>query len=216
MKNQIKLSPSILDADLTRLNEEIKEIEPYSDSIHLDIMDGIFVPNKSYGIEIVSKIETMLPLDCHLMVDDPLEHAKNFSNYVDRIFFHAELFEDKPSNLESTMNKIKNMDVEVGLTLNPDKPISLIKPYLDQLEGILIMSVYAGKGGQKFIPGVLDKVRELRKLNYKKDILIDGGINSTTIRQAVEAGANVIVAGSAIFGKKDRKKAIQILKEAIK
>ncbi len=211
----IRISPSILSANLNRINEEIADVAPYVSSIHLDIMDGKFVPSKSYGLEIVSKIKTDLPLDCHLMVIDPVKHAKIYSKYVDRIFFHAEIYENNLSELKKTLKEIKSTGVKVGLTLNPDKPISLIKPYLDQVEGILIMSVYAGKGGQVFIPEVLDKVRKLRKIKYKKDILIDGGINIKTIKQSYDAGANVFVIGSAIFGKKDRKKAILKLKKVI-
>jgi ribulose-phosphate 3-epimerase len=211
MKN--KISPSILSANFGRLNEEIKKIEKYSDSLHLDIMDGHFVPNISYGSPIVKDIKTKLPMDCHLMISDPLKYAKDFAPYVNRIFFHAELFDKR--RIRSTINGIKKLGVECGLALNPDKSINLIKPFLTDIDAVLIMSVYAGFGGQKFMPEVLGKIHMLRAIGFRKDILIDGGINKETIFEAASAGANVFIAGSAIFGARDSVKAIKELRDAL-
>jgi ribulose-phosphate 3-epimerase len=212
MMKKIKISPSILAADFGKLNSEIKEIENYSDSLHLDIMDGHFVPNISYGVPVIKWIKTKLPIDCHLMISDPIKYAKDFAQYCDRIFFHAELFEEDPSGLKATINEIKKLNVKVGLVLNPDKSIDLIKHELKNIDAVLIMSVYAGFGGQEFIIDTRDKVKKLRQLGFDKDIVIDGGINKKTAKFAKKAGANVLVAGSAIFGQKDRKKAVDELR----
>ena len=212
----MKIAPSILSADFGKLNQEIKEIEPYVDLLHVDVMDGHFVPNITMGPSVVKDIKTKLPVSCHLMISDPVTYAPEFAKYCNMISFHAELFENDLPKLKNAIKKIKALKVKVGLVLNPDKPISIITPVLDMSDYVLIMSVYAGFPGQKFILGVLKKIHELRtKYNYKKDISIDGGINLTTIKKAVDAGANVIVVGSAIFGKKDRKKAIQDLRKVV-
>lgn len=212
---KVKISPSILSTDFGKLNQEIKEIESYSDILHVDVMDGHFVPNITMGPAIVKNIKTKLPIACHLMISDPVKYAPDFSKYCDMISFHAELF-GNTAKLKNAIKKIKALKVKVGLVLNPDKPLSIITPVLDMSDYILIMSVYAGFPGQKFIPDVLKKIKDLRtKHNYKKDISIDGGINKKTIKKAVDAGANVIVVGSAIFGKKDRKKAILELRKVI-
>lgn len=212
---KFKISPSILSADFGKLNEEIKSVERYSDSLHIDVMDGHFVPNISYGAPIVKCIKTKLPMDCHLMISDPLKYAKDFAPFMDRMFFHAEIFENNPDKLKNAINEIKKLKVKVGLGLNPDKPAKILLPVLEKIDAILIMSVYAGFGGQKFIPKVLVKIKELRKNGFKKDIIIDGGIDRFTIRSAKGAGANVFVSGSSIFGKKDRKKAIRELRNEI-
>jgi ribulose-phosphate 3-epimerase len=210
----IKIAPSILSADFGKLNEEIAEVEKYSDLLHIDVMDGHFVPNITIGPDIVKSIKTKLPIDVHLMISDPAKYAPEFAKHCDMISFHAELFENA-ALLKHTFKKIKSLGVKVGLALNPDKNISLILPLLDQADYILIMSVYAGFPGQKFIPEVLEKIKDLRN-KYKKDIEIDGGINLATVGKAVSAGANIIVVGSAIFGAADRKKAIITLREEIK
>ena len=210
-----KISPSILSADFGKLNQEIKEVEPYVDSIHVDVMDAHFVPNLTIGPVVVKGINTKLDLDCHLMISDPVKYAEDFSKYCSRISFHAELF--NKTELVNAINEIKKLNVEVGLALNPDKLLSLLIDVLDQIDAVTIMSVYAGFAGQEFLPEVLEKIKELRsKYNYKKDIIIDGGVNKETIKKAADAGANVFVAGSAIFGKKDKEKAINDLRDALK
>lgn len=210
---KIKIAPSILSADFGKLNLEIHEVEPFVDLLHIDVMDGHFVPNLTIGPVVVKNINTKLPLDCHLMISDPLKYAAEFANYCDMISFHAELFENT-SRLKQAITKIKGHGVKVGLALNPDKPLSIIIPVLGLCDYVLIMSVYAGFSGQKFLPKVLQKIKDLRvKYQFKKDIEIDGGINSKTVKQAVDAGANIIVAGSAIFGNPNRKQAIQELRK---
>ena len=212
----MKISPSILSANFGKLNQEIKEVEPYTDSLHIDVMDGHFVSNITIGPVVVKDIKSSLPLDCHLMISNPVIYAKEFAKYCFRISFHAEVFDNKEDLLKA-IDEIKGFGVEVGLALNPDKPLSLINEILDKIDAVIIMSVYAGFGGQKFISEVLEKVSELRhKYNFKKDIIMDGGINKDTIKQAAVAGVNVFVAGSAIFGNVDRKKAIEDLKNSIK
>ena len=173
---KVKISPSILSADFGILNKEIKEIEPYADILHVDVMDGHFVPNITIGPAVVKNIKTKLPISCHLMISDPVKYAPDFSKYCDMISFHAELF--NTIKLKNAIRKIKALKVKVGLVLNPDKPLSIITPVLDMSDYVLIMSVYAGFPGQKFMPGVLKKIKDLRtKYNYKKDISIDCCIN---------------------------------------
>ncbi len=209
----IKISPSILSANFGRLNKEIKEVEAYVDSLHIDIMDGHLVDNISYGPVLIKDIKTSLPIDCHLMVTDPIKYAKRFVPYVDRVLFHISMFDD--IDIFSAIEEIKMLKVKVGLALNVNESVDLVMPYLDMIDAILIMSVNAGFGGQKFIPNVLDKIKMLRSV-YKKDIIIDGGISPDTIKQAYDAGANVFVAGSSIFKRQDRYQAIQDLKNAAK
>jgi ribulose-phosphate 3-epimerase len=208
---KIKISPSILSADFGKLNDEIKTVEKFANSLHIDVMDGHFVDNISYGVPIIKDIKTKLFKDCHLMITDPVKYSKDFSKYCDRIIFHAELYEHE-TELMNAIDKIKKLGIEVGLALNPDKPVSLIKDVLHNIDAVLIMGVYAGFGGQKFIPEVLNKVKELRRLGFRKDIIIDGGINDKTSKLAIDAGVNILVAGSYIFGHKDRKKAMMSLK----
>lgn len=210
---KIKIAPSILSADFGKLNQEIKEVEPYSDLIHIDVMDGHFVNNITIGPSIVSKIKTKLPLDVHLMISEPLKYAKDFAKAgADIITFHAELFDGKSEKLKKAIEEIRKLKVKVGVVLNPDKPLSIIEPVLDKVDMVLLMTVYAGFPAQKFIEDVLPKIKELRK-KCKGDIEVDGGINKDTVKLAVKAGANVIVAGSAVFGQKDRKKAIEEIRK---
>ena len=206
----MKIAPSILSADFGKLNEEIKSVELYSDILHVDVMDGHFVDNLTIGPCVVKDIKTKLPIDVHLMISEPLKYAKEFSKYCQMISFHASLFDEE--ELKKAITKVKKLKVKVGLVLNPDDSIKLILPVLDKIDYVLIMSVYAGHGGQRFIPKVLDNVRKLRELGFKKPIEIDGGINDKTIKKANEAGADIFVSGSYIFKNKDRKKAIQKLR----
>ncbi|MEM3374209.1 MAG: ribulose-phosphate 3-epimerase [Candidatus Woesearchaeota archaeon] len=224
MKINYKIAPSILSANFGSLNNEIKEIETYSDLLHIDVMDGHLVPNISFGYEVIKWIKTRLSLDVHFMIEDPLKYAPVFKencNNISMISFHPELFNKNNTKkeikkLKEAIQKIKKLDVKVGLALNPDKKIDLIKYVLDEIDYVLIMSVYAGFGGQKFIPNVLDKVKLLReKLTFQKDIEIDGGINKDTIKLAKEAGSNIFVIGSAIFNSRDKKKEIKELRKLI-
>jgi len=208
------VSPSILSADFGRLNEDIATIEKYADRLHIDVMDGHFVPNITFGPVVVKHIKTKLPMDVHLMIDDPLKFAKDFGELgVRSISFHAELFEDDVESLKEAIEFVRSQGVFVGLALNPDKPIDLILPVLELIDYVLIMSVYAGFAGQDFMPDVLQKIKDLReKFDFTKEIQIDGGMNDTTARYAKEAGADVIISGSYIFASQDRKKAIDSLR----
>ena len=211
---RIKIAPSILSAEPARLNEEVKEIEPYSDLIHVDIMDGKFVPPVSFAPSEIKAVKTKLPKDVHLMVQNP--EIKFIDDFADAganiITIHAEGCKD----INKAIEKIRKKGIKVGISINPPTSLGVIKPYLNKVDMVLIMSVNPGYPGQKFIPDVLPKIKELRKLKPNLDIEIDGGINKETVKQAVDAGANVIVAGSSIFGQKDRKKAVEELKAAAK
>ncbi len=210
----MKIAPSMLSADFGRLNDDIKTIEPYADLLHVDVMDGNFVGNLTFGPVVVKDIKTSLPLDVHLMIKEPLKYADKFSKYAEMISFHASLF-DK-NGLSKAVQEVKSLDVKVGLALNPDDPVEMIEHVLGDIDFVLIMSVYAGFAGQKFIQDVLKKIEQLRaKYKFEKQIEIDGGINDSTIKEAAKAGADIFVAGSFIFKNKDRQAAISRLRGAI-
>lgn len=212
---KLKIAPSILSADKTKLQKEVDEIEPYSDLIHADIMDGKFVPPATFKAEEIKKIKTKLEKDIHLMVEYPIKD--NFiEQFADAGVSIITIHEECKDDVKEAFKLIRSKGIKVGISINPPTKLDKIKPYLDDVDMVLIMSVNPGYAGQKFIPGVLDKVRKLRKLKPELDIEIDGGINKETIKQAVSAGANVIVAGSVVFGKEDRGKAIGDLRDAVK
>ncbi len=211
---QIKLAPSILSADFSKINEEIKDVKSYARLIHVDIMDGVFVPQKTFDAGFVKKIKTKIPLDVHLMVQNPSEqYIKNFiSAGAASITVHQEACQ----NLKKTILYIKAQKINACVALRPPTPLSTIFPVLDILDMVLIMTVEPGMAGQKFISEPLAKVRELRRLEPNLDIEVDGGINPQTIRPCFDAGANVFVAGSAIFKQKNRAAAIAELLAVIK
>jgi len=208
MSNSIKISPSILSADFSKLGEEIKALEAAgADYIHIDVMDGHFVPNLTIGPEVIKNLRpvTKLPFDVHLMITpvDPL--IESFAKAgADIITFHPEA----TSNIKNTIEKIKSFKKKVGISLKPKSEIKRIENYLAEIDLILIMSVEPGFGGQKFMPEVLSKLKSLKQLvNSKKlsiDLEIDGGINFTNSKDAIEAGANVLVSGSTIFKENNR------------
>ncbi len=212
----IKVAPSILSADFTRLAEEIKAVERAgADLIHIDVMDGHFVPNITIGPLVVeaARRATRLPLDVHLMIENPDRYIPDFAKAgADIITIHAEA----SKNLDEDIELIKMNNVKPGVVINPATPAEKVFHVLDKVAMVLVMSVNPGFEGQKFMPEVLDKIRKLkaesRKLKSGFDIEIDGGINQETAREAIKAGANVLVAGSAIFYSKDYAAVIKSLK----
>ena len=216
--NNIKISPSILSADFSRLREEIKRLEMGgADMIHVDVMDGHFVPNLTIGPPIIKALRncSALPFDVHLMISPVHKYIKDYADAgADIITIHPEATD----NLEESINLIKKLNKKIGLSLNPDTPINIIKKFLPSIDLVLIMSVYPGFGGQKFIPKVIDKIKELKnikeKQNIKFDIEVDGGIDFNNSKLVVEAGANILVSGTTIFKNNDGdiKKNIETLK----
>ena len=211
----LKIAPSILSADRKKLQSEVAQVEPYSDLIHVDIMDGKFVPPTTFSPAEIKSIRTRLPKDVHLMVDYPLadKHIDRFiAAGASIITIHQECKDD----LLECIKYIKLKGAMPSLAIRPKTPLETILLYLRKVDMVLIMSVEPGYAGQAFMPAVLQKVRELRDIRKDMDIEIDGGITTQTIKDAVSAGANVIVAASAVFGKNDRKQAILDLRNACK
>ncbi len=205
------IAPSLLSCDFSRLKEEIAEVEKAGcDLLHVDVMDGHFVPNLTIGPVVVEWIRkcTRLFLDVHLMIEDSLRYAEDFRKAgSDGITVHVEACKD----VSKTLAAVRRLGAEVGISLRPVTPLEKIFPFLDQVDLVLIMTVEPGFGGQRFMPDMLEKVRGLRS-RFSGKISVDGGINADTGPQAVTAGADILVAGSAIFGQKDRAKAIQSLR----
>mgnify|MGYP004561849513 FL=1 len=213
----IKIAPSILSADFSKMGEEVKNLEESgADVIHCDVMDGVFVNNITFGIKMVEDLRkiTKLPLDCHLMIVHPEKYAERFVKAgADYVTVHAEACGE---GLEDTLKLIKNAGAKCGAVINPDTPVSAIERVLPLCDMALVMSVFPGFGGQKFIAEVLEKVRKIRRIirenDLNCDVEIDGGINAETVKAAKEAGANVIVAGSSVFKAADRAAAISALR----
>ena len=216
MKN-IKIAPSILSANFAKMGEEVKSLEENgADVVHCDVMDGVFVNNITFGIKMVEDLRkiTTLPLDCHLMIVHPEKYVERFAKAgADIITVHFEACQD---NLEDVLKLIKSTGVKCGAVINPDTPVEKIASVIPLCDMVLVMSVFPGFGGQKFIPEALNKLREVKALADKAgkeiDIEIDGGVNMENVALVKEAGANVIVAGSAGFNAPDRAKAIAALK----
>jgi ribulose-phosphate 3-epimerase len=214
---KVYLAPSILSADLLLLQEQIQLVEKNgADFIHVDIMDGHFVPNITFGPVIVSVLKrvTKLPLDVHLMISDPDKYTEHFATAgANYLTVHAE----GNFHLHRTIQNIKSYGVKVGLALNPATPLYPIEPMLGEIDLVLAMTVNPGFGGQKFIDLVLNKISDLaeikRKNNLKFLIEVDGGINTETAATVVEAGAEVLVAGDAVFGQQDIAASCRILKK---
>ncbi|MFW6107331.1 MAG: ribulose-phosphate 3-epimerase [bacterium] len=211
----IKIAPSLLAADWLRLGEEIDSVQKGgADLLHCDVMDGHFVPNLTIGPHIVRAIASVatVPLDVHLMLDNPAEHVGAFAQAgAATIGFHIEVAPDP----RPTIEHIRRRGRRVSLTLNPGTPATAVLDYLEAVDQVLVMSVHPGFGGQAFIPEVLETVRALRRAGPPSlDVEIDGGINPQTARSALEAGANVLVAGTSVFGAADRGRAIEALRGA--
>ncbi len=216
--NKVKISPSILSADFSRLGKEIQDLEKAkADLVHIDVMDGHFVPNITIGPEVIKKLRkyTSLPFDVHLMISPVHNFIKNFAEAgADIITIHPEATDD----LVSSIKEIKSYNKKAGVSLNPETPIEKVLPVLNSIDLVLIMSVNPGFGGQKFMPETLEKVKKLRKeidsKKLKAKIEIDGGINFENSKSALKAGVDILVSGTTIFKENggDLKKNIQLLR----
>lgn len=213
----IQIAPSMLSADFARLAEEIKDVESKgADVLHLDIMDGHYVPNLTFGAPIVKALRpyTNLPFDVHLMVTNPEDYIQAFADAgAHYITVHIET----SPHLHKLIHEIKGYGIKAGVSLNPSTPVRLLEEVADQVDLVLIMSVNPGFGGQSFIPQAVDKIKRTKALlekaqNHDAIIEVDGGINEKTAPLVVEAGATLLVAGSAVFGAKDRKAMIDALR----
>nr|WP_295971983.1 ribulose-phosphate 3-epimerase [uncultured Bacillus sp.] len=212
----VKIAPSILSADFSKLGEEIKDVETGgADLIHVDVMDGHFVPNITIGPLVVDSIRpiTKLPLDCHLMIENPDQYIEAFAKAgADYITVHVEACR----HLHRTIHLIKSFGVKAGVVLNPATPAEWIEPILQDVDMVLLMTVNPGFGGQKFIHSVLPKIKQVKQMADQKglkiEIEVDGGVNEETAALCIEAGATVLVAGSAVFNQTNRGQAIRKLK----
>jgi ribulose-phosphate 3-epimerase len=207
------IAPSILSADFSKLAEEILEVEKGGcDCIHVDVMDGHFVPNLTIGPTVVKWMRkvTRLPMDVHLMIDAPIRYIEDFRKAgSDWITVHVEACDD----VDTIIEQIKKLGAKAGLSLRPKTDLKEIEPYLDQIDLVLVMTVEPGFGGQSFMPDMVKKVERLRP-KFKGLISVDGGITPETAKVVVKAGADILVAGTSVFGEKDRAKAIGALRSA--
>ncbi|MBR2374918.1 MAG: ribulose-phosphate 3-epimerase [Clostridia bacterium] len=215
----VKIAPSILSADFSKMGDEVRSLEVNgADVVHCDVMDGVFVNNITFGIKMVEDIRkvTSLPLDCHLMIVHPEKYVERFAKAgADIITVHWEACQD---NLKEVLELIKSTGVKCGAVINPDTPVEKIKDVILLCDMVLVMSVFPGFGGQKFIPSALDKLREIRAIIDESgkdiDLEIDGGVTAENVAEIKAAGANVIVAGSAVFKAENRAEMIAALKNA--
>ncbi len=228
---QIKISPSLLSADFGRINEEIATVAPYSDLAHIDIMDGHFVPNITFGPPVVAKMKCPIPMDVHLMIEHPEKYLEDFAVAVafargienagkkgadGKIIIDSESYltvhAEACVHLHRVIQQIKSLGMKAAVALNPATPLCTVESVLDDVDMVLIMSVNPGFGGQSFIESVIPKIKKLREMRPNLDIQVDGGVTDKTARIVKEAGANVLVAGSYVFGSPNRKDALQSLR----
>ncbi|ACO85245.1 ribulose-phosphate 3-epimerase [Clostridium botulinum] len=215
----VKIAPSILSADFSKLGEDIKNLDKYgADVIHIDVMDGRFVPNISFGIPIIKSIRNLTdkPFDVHLMIEEPSKYIEDFVKAgADIISVHYEA--DK--HIDRTINYIKSLGIKAAVALNPGTSISCIKDLIPSLDMVLIMSVNPGFGGQKYIQYASEKIKEVKVLSekYNKDLIIevDGGVTKDNIKEIADCGADLLVAGSAVFKNGEIEKNIKVLREAL-
>ena len=216
--NNVKIAPSILSANFSKMGEEVLDLEKNgADVVHCDVMDGVFVNNITFGIKMVEDLRkiTKLPLDCHLMIVHPEKYVERFAKAgADIITVHYEACGD---NLKEVLNLIKSTGVKCGAVINPDTPVEKIADVIPLCDMVLVMSVFPGFGGQKFIPEALEKLRQVKVLidqtGKQIDLEIDGGVTEENVEEIKAAGANVIVAGSTVFKAADRAKIIATLKK---
>lgn len=213
----VKISPSMLSCDFSRIGEEAEKIaNSGADMLHLDVMDGHFVPNITFGAPVIKSIRnrTDIVFDVHLMISDPLKYAEDFVKAgADILTFHVE----SDSDVKATIEKIKSLSCKVGLSVKPGTPVEAVFPYLDDIDMVLIMTVEPGFGGQSFMEDMMGKItllrNKLQQTGKTADIQVDGGINEDTVSVAARAGANVFVAGSAVFCTDSYEKAISLLRK---
>ena len=211
MSNTLKISPSILASDYANIQSELDRIST-SDLIHIDVMDGHFVPNISIGAPVVAACKKVcnVPFDVHLMISNPLDYAEDFAKAgADIICFHTEC----DSDTEQTIDKILSLGKKAALAIKPATPIDEVVKYLDKISMVLVMTVEPGFGGQSFMESTMPKIEAIRKINPDIDIEVDGGINADTVKIAAKAGANVFVAGSAVFKSENPAETIALLKK---
>ena len=213
MKRKVLIAPSVIAADQARLGQEVKRVERAgADLLHIDVMDGHFVPNITIGPDVVRALDkvTKLPLEAHLMISNPQEYIRSFSQAgADYITFHIEASQNKSAKI---ISQIKGLGKKAGISLNPSTPLSAIKRFLGDLDLVLVMTVNPGFCGQKFMPSVLAKIKSLRQI-YQGVIAVDGGITAETAGACIACGATLLASGSYVFRAKDPRRAIRNLRK---